>query len=171
MVGLAACLPVSHLRTGTSLSFTAAGPNNAGKTNRFKLFPSEQAGAGLTSPPEHGEAPEYFEVQAEPSARPNVAGQSLAKRLRVSHVRPRSWERSRTMAAGLGERNTTIRCVKRNSASRSSRSSSSSTPLCGLPPSVGVAERGVAHGRGWVRLAGHSRVALAALGCGTATPT
>lgn len=106
----------------------AAGPNNTGKTNRLKLFPSEQPGAELTSPLEQGKAPEYFEVQAEPSARPNVAGQSLAKCLRVSHVRPRSWERSRTMAAGLGDRNTTIRCVKKNSASRSSRSSSSFTP-------------------------------------------
>ncbi len=35
-------------------------------------------------------------------------------------------------------------------------------PLCRLPPSVRVAKRGVAHGRGRVRLAGDSRVALAA---------
>lgn len=82
----------------------------------------------LTSPLEHGKAPEYFEVQVDPSAKPNIPWQSLAKYLRVSHVRPRSWERSRTMAAGLGERNTTIRCVKRNSASRSIRSVSSFTP-------------------------------------------
>lgn len=36
-------------------------------------------------------------------------------------------------------------------------------PLRGLPPGVRVAERGVAHCRGRVRLAGDSRVALAAL--------
>lgn len=43
-------------------------------------------------------------------------------------------------------------------------------PLCGLPPSVRVAERGVAHGRGRVRVAGDSRVALAAFDCGTGPP-
>lgn len=43
-------------------------------------------------------------------------------------------------------------------------------PLCGLPPSVGVAERGVAHGRRRVRLAGHSGVALATFCCGTSPP-
>lgn len=43
-------------------------------------------------------------------------------------------------------------------------------PLCGLPPSVRVAERGVAHGRGRVRQAGDSRVALGAFCCRTGLP-
>lgn len=43
-------------------------------------------------------------------------------------------------------------------------------PLCGLPPSVWVAERRVAHGRGRVRLDGDSRVALAAFCCRAGLP-
>lgn len=43
-------------------------------------------------------------------------------------------------------------------------------PLYRLPPCVRVAERGVAHGRGRVRLAGDSRVALAAFCCRTGLP-
>lgn len=39
-------------------------------------------------------------------------------------------------------------------------------PLGGLPPGVWVAERGVAHGGGGMRLARDGRVALAAFGCG-----
>lgn len=89
----------------------------------------------LTSPLAQGKAPEYLEVQdappsltGEPSARPNISSQFLAKYLRVFHVCPWSWERSSTIAAGRGERNTRIRWVKRNSVSRSSCSVSSFTP-------------------------------------------
>lgn len=89
----------------------------------------------LTSPLAQGKAPEYLEVQdappsltGAPSARPNISSQSPAKYLRVFHVCPWSWERSSTIAAGRGERNTRIRWVKRNSVSRSSWSVSSFTP-------------------------------------------